>query len=240
MTFKNLVFLFTLSAFFCSAQEKIKPFTKFHTNVPEPSDIAYSPDFSKFYIANDGGVIYVTDTLGKKTGCAKVQGIDFEGLYADEKYIYAADERTRRVMVYDQADLKLVRQNEIAYLGGMNAGYEAITFNAKKNCFVISTEKNPVWFFELNSDLVKINEVKLKIASDISALCYHDNFMYALSDEDQCVLRLDPVSYEVLRKWRIPVTNPEGMTFDKQGNLVIVSDFEQTIFKFQLTENPKQ
>ncbi|MGZ3882885.1 MAG: SdiA-regulated domain-containing protein [Bacteroidia bacterium] len=238
---KIKIFLLSLifTSFFCDAQVKLKPFKKFHTNVPEPSDIVYSPDFSQFYIASDQGILYVTDTLGKKVKQAANEGLDFEGVWADDKFIFIADERARRVLVYDQTDLKVVRQNEIAYGGGMNAGYEGITYNAKKNCYVVVTEKNPIWFYELNADFVKINEVKRNIASDVSSICFHNDFMYALSDEDQCVLKLDPVTYEVLMKWKIPVTNPEGMTFDKQGHLVVVSDFEQSIFKFQLTDSLK-
>jgi uncharacterized protein YjiK len=236
---KKIILILSVASCIVVEAQSLKPFKKFRTNVPEPSDIAYTPDFSSFYIVSDQGILYQTDTLGKITKAAPFTGVDFEGVYSDDKNIYVADERTRRVHVYTQNTLEHTKQNEITYHGGMNEGYEGITFNQKKSCFVIVTEKNPIYFFELNSDLIKINETKLKIASDISAVYFYNDFMYALSDEDQTVFKLDPITYAVINKWKIPVTNPEGMAFDKQGNLVIVSDFEQTIFKFKLTENIK-
>ena len=231
---KTILILFISSVCFCHAQKRLKPFEKFRTNVSESSDITYSPDYSSFYIVSDQGYLYQTDLRGKIIKKAAETGMDFEGCFADDKYVYVADERTRKVIVYSQDSLQVIKQNEIPYMGGMNEGYEGITYNKKKGCFVLPVEKNPIYFFELNSDLMKIGEFKLKFASDVSAVCFYNDFMYALSDEDQTVFKLNPINYKVIDKWKISVTNPEGMTFDKEGNLVIVSDFEQTIFKFNL------
>lgn len=234
---KILIALLVAFTGFCEAQPMLKPFKKMRTNVPEPSDIVYSPNFDSFYIVSDEGFLFQADTMGKKIKCSAYTGVDFESVYADDKNVYVADERTRRVIVYTHDSLQFVRQNEVPYAGGMNLGYEGMTYNPKRNCFVLAIEKSPNWLFELNSDLVKINEVKLKLSADVSSISYYNNFIYILSDEDQMVFRLDPVTYRILNKWKIPVTNPEGMTFDRQGNLVVVSDFEQMIFKFQLTDN---
>lgn len=233
---KILFVLLVACAGLCEAQAMLKPFKKMRTNVPEPSDIAYSSNFDSFYIVSDEGFLFQADTMGKKIRCSPYTGVDFESVYADDKNIYVADERTRRVIVYTQDSLQFVRQNEVAYSGGMNLGYEGMTYNPKRKCFVLAIEKSPNWLFEINNDLVKINEVKLNLSADVSSICYHNDFIYILSDEDQMVFRLDPNTYRVLNKWKVPVTNPEGMTFDKQGNLVLVSDFEQMIFKFKLTE----
>ena len=227
-----LFFLFAFSA--PPKIAKLKFTKKYKTNVPEPSDIAYGKD-NTIFIVSDQGVLYQVDEAGKIVKTASEQGLDYEGVWADENFVYVADERARRIKVFDY-DLNLVRQNEVSYHGGMNLGYEGITYNEAKKCFLIATEKTPMWFFELNNDLVKINEKKMKIASDVSGLCFHDNFLYIVSDEDQTVMKLNPNDYSVIQKWQIPVTNPEGIAFDKQGNLIIVSDFEQTIFQFSLPE----
>lgn len=228
------VFGFVVAALFSGAQTKLKPFEKFHTNVSEPSDIAYSTDYSQMYIVSDKGILYKTDTLGKKIIDAEAKGLDFEGICMYNNVLYVTDERARRIMGYSPDSMILVRENEVAYTGAMNQGYEAITYNEVKKCFIIVTEKEPCWLFELNNDLVKINEKKLKIASDLSGLCYHDGFVYALSDENQMVIQLNASNYSVIQKWKIPVTNPEGITFDKNGNMVILSDVEQKIYKFKI------
>jgi uncharacterized protein YjiK len=202
--------------------------------VPEPSDIVYAPDNSCIYIISDKGLLCKTDTNGKILATAEVKGLDFEGMSMHEGNIYVTDERTRRIMVYSQNNLELIKQNELSYLGGINLGYEGIVYNAKKGCFIAVTEKDPTWFFELNKDLMKINEIRMKVASDISGLYYHNDLLYALSDEDQMVIEMDPLTYKVIQKWKVPVTNPEGICFDPNGNLVVLSDMEQKIYKFRL------
>src|ERR1700739_927942 len=203
---KTLLIILITSAGLCKAQRMLKAFEKYPTNVSEPSDISYSPDYSSFYIVSDQGYLYQTDLHGKILKRASQTGMDFEGAYADDKNVYVADERTRSVIVYSQDSLLVIKENEIPYMGGMNEGYEGITYNKKKSCFVLPVEKNPIYFFELNNDLVKTGKYKLKFASDISAVCFYNDYMYALSDEDQAIFKLDPITYKVLDKWRISVT----------------------------------
>lgn len=219
-----------------NAQNSLKPVKKTHTNLLEPSDIVCDASGAYFFMVGDKGVLSKVDTTGKVFATAKNKGLDFEGICLYNNQVYVTDERTRRIMVYSADSLTLVRQNEVSYHGGMNLGYECIAYNYKKNCFIVITEKDPTWVFELNADLVKINEVKLKIASDISGITYHNDYLYALSDEEQSVLKLDPLTYKVIKKWRVPITNPEGICFDNAGNLIVVSDLEQKIYKFQFTE----
>jgi len=232
---------FLFAIVFCNAQKtiRLKAFKHVRTNVAEPSDIGYTSDFSHFYIVSDQGYLYETDTAGKILKTATVTGIDFEALFIKDNFIYVADERSRVVHVYTLDSLKHVKEFSVPYSGGANDCYEGIAYNEKKKCFILLIEKNPSYLFELDDNFVKTKEIPLNIATDISSACYHKGFLYLLSDIDGLVLKLDPSDYSVLQKWSIPVTNPEGITFDKAGNLVIVSDKDQTIYKFPFNDSEK-
>jgi uncharacterized protein YjiK len=121
----------------------------------------------------------------------------------------------------------------VPFGGGRNRGYEAFTYNKAKNIFVLVVEKDPITLLELDVDFNIKNEVNLsKIARDIAAASFHDGFLWLLSDEDRMVLKLNPISYEVTAKWKLPVINPEGLAFDKDGNLIITCDDMQRMYYF--------
>jgi uncharacterized protein YjiK len=236
-TFPLLLLLICFS-FFSNAQ-KLSSFKKFRTQVPEPSDLVYNKDYSKFYCVSDQGFLFMIDTAGKILKQSKRTGTDFEGVYVDDQYVYVTDERTRRILLYDIESLAYIKQYEVSYAGAANEGYEGMTFNKKKNCYLLSIEKNPTMLFELNKDFQKLAEIPIKSISDISSICYHNDFIYILSDEDEKVVKLDPSTYAIISSWKIPVTNPEGICFDAQGHLVIQSDKDQKIYKFNLAQLPK-
>jgi uncharacterized protein YjiK len=125
----------------------------------------------------------------------------------------------------------------VPFGGGRNRGYEAITFNNAKNVFVLVVEKDPITLFELDADFKIINEINLsKIARDIAAATFYDNHLWLLSDEDRSIFKLNPTTYEVIGQWLLPVINPEGLAFDKEGNLLVTCDDMQRLYYFNNPE----
>lgn len=223
-----------------SAQKitKIKPFKKIYLSVPEPSDICLHPNGKTLFIVSDNGYLFETDLEGNVLRKADYKGLDCEGVHADEKFVYVVEEFSRKIRVFDIGTLQLQRTVYLEYNGGRNSAYEAITFNVAKNVFVLFTEKNPIYLFELNQDLQIINEYDLsKISRDISAATYYQDHLWLLGDEEMTVYKLNPKTYQVLDSWKLPVVNPEGLTFDANGNLLILSDDMQMLYYFKNPEN---
>ncbi|MGK4567529.1 SdiA-regulated domain-containing protein [Flavobacterium sp. 3HN19-14] len=224
-------------AIYAQKAVSIKPEKYISLDIPEPSDVCFRPDGKSMFIVSDNGFLFETDTEGKIIRKADYAGLDNEAVYVDEKYVYAVEEVTRKIKIFDVNTLKLERTVNLPYSGGRNKGYEALTFNKAKNKFVILTEKDPVYLFELDADLKVVNEINMsKIARDISAATYYNNALWLLSDEDMTVFKLDPNTYEVLAKWKVPIINPEGIAFDKSGNLLIQSDDMKRLYFFKNPE----
>ncbi len=217
---------------------KIKPERKIYINIPEPSDICIHPNGTSFFIVSDNGYLFETDLEGTVIRKADLKGLDYEGVYADENYVYVVDEFSRTITVLDINTLEIKKTVPIPYSGGRNAAYEAITFNKTTNKFLLFTEKNPIYLFELNENFQKENEIDLsKISRDISAASYHNNHLWLLGDEDMMVYKLDPKTYKVVNCWKVPIVNPEGLTFDQKGNMLILSDDMQLLYYFKNPEN---
>jgi uncharacterized protein YjiK len=216
---------------------KIKPTKFIATAIPEPSDICYSANSDTFFVVSDDGILFETNQEGKIIRSVVENDADFEAVFADETNVYAVNERHRKVEVFNKVSFQKSKTITVPFGGGRNRGYEALTFNKSKNSFVLIVEKDPITLFELDVNFVITNQIDLsKIARDIAAASYYNNFLWLLSDEDRTVFKLNPSTYEVLGKWELPVINPEGLAFDKDGNLLITCDDMQRIYYFNNPE----
>ncbi len=217
---------------------KIKPNNSINLKVSEPSDICINPiKPNHFFVASDDGYLAEIDRSGEVTRIKELPIYDAEAVYANEENIYVVDEFSRSITVLNH-DLEVERKITIAYGGGRNRSYEAFTYNPVKDKFILLTEMSPIYLFELTTDLKIHNEINMgKIARDISAATFYKGKLYLLSDEDKLIFRLDPSSYEVEKTWYVPVVNPEGMAFDEDGHVLIVSDDREKLYYFNPLED---
>jgi len=240
MIFKKYIFvgitIFTLSV---NAQkvDKLKPIKSVSVKIPEPSDICYDSKTDTFFIVSDTGVLYETDKDFNVLKKQVQKGTDFEAVASDGSFVYAVDESNRTIYKYDSKTFKLIKSTVIPYDGARNKGYESFDFNKTTNKFALLTESNPVLLFELDTEFKITNQTDLSsMASDISSARFYDGFLWLLSDEDMMLLKVNPLTYDVIKKWSLPVINPEGLAFDKEGNIVISCDDMQRVYYFNNPE----
>jgi len=220
----------TVSVAVPSVNLKVK--YSFKTAVDEPSDVALSADGKSFFIVSDDGILYQTDLEGKILKKAPFEATDFEGCYANADKVFVVDERTRLVHTFDQATLERELSIEVPYMGGRNKGFKSFTYNAEKQRYLLITEKDPTIVFELDAAFQVKDRVTIKVASDLSSATFNKGKLYLLSDEEHTVFEVNPTNYQVIRKWVLPVINPEGINFLPDGRLVILSDDAGTIYYF--------
>lgn len=222
-----------------NAQEilKLEATEKREIQVPEPSDIALSADAKSLFVVSDNGFLFETDLKGTILRKADYKGLDDEAVYANESHVYVVEEFSRKIKMFSFPELILEKTINIPYNGGRNKAYEGFTFNKVKDVFMLFVEKDPLYVFELNEKLEKINEINLgNLARDISAATYYDNHLWLLSDEDRTIFKLNPKNYSVISRWEIPVLNAEGLAFRPDGNFVVASDALQRLYYFNNPE----
>ena len=221
----------------CIRPVKIKPQRSVSLKVAEPSDICFYAATGNFFIASDDGALAEIDRDGKLLREVPAKGSDFEAVCTDGQKIYAVDETHRNIYIYDPATLESSQVINLPYSGARNKGYEAMAFNSDKKSFVLLTEKDPLYLFELDGNLTITNKRDLSgIARDISAATFYNHALWLLSDEDMMLMKLDPATYKVQAKWSLPVINPEGFAFDAEGNLLVTCDDMQRLYYFNNPE----
>jgi uncharacterized protein YjiK len=176
--------------------------------------------------------IYELDLDGDIQDVTNVEGVDLEAISIDEdEHFYIADESKAKVWRVDH-DGNREESFDIDTTDG-NSGIEGLTFD-DKNHMLVAKEKHPATIIEVNLDDKELDRKKIDYADDISALTWNanDDHLYALSDEEQKLWRLDS-DYDKITSWKLPINNPEGIAFSKD-KMYIVSDAEDRLYVFSL------
>lgn len=230
----SLLLFVLLCSFKNDKHVRLHAYKHFTIHLDEPSDICLtSNDASHFYIVSNRGCIAETDSSGKILRKTKYDGSDYESVCVKDHQIYTIDESLRRIDVLDEADFKLKKSIYLTFMGPRNKGFEGLTYIPSEKKFITVTEK-PVMIYELNEQLQITNQLSPKQFSELSAVTYHNNYLWFLSDEKHEVLQLNPSDYSVVRHYNVPVNNPEGISFDANGDLLILSDDMSELFKFKM------
>jgi uncharacterized protein YjiK len=228
----KLLFVFVgLSACAQPAVSFLKPSKSIALDIPEPSDVCVAANGKTLFIVSDDGGLYETDLEGKVLRSTTLDLTDTEGVYADNENIYLVEESNRFIKQYAIKDFALVNTVYVPYPGGRNKSFESIAKRSEGG-FVLFTEKDPVWMFELNEQLQETGRAKWNLPGDISAATFHNNALWLLSDERAEIWLTDLGQKSIVRRFKLPVLNPEGIAFLPNGTLLILSDDEHRLYFF--------
>jgi uncharacterized protein YjiK len=211
---------------------KLKPAKKQNLKINEPSEIVFLEN-NKYLVLANKAFVYEMDQNGKVLKTIPYKGYDLEAACIALGKIYLMDEAYRTVTVMD-LNYSVLKTHQIQYAGARNLSFEGMTFNPETNHFISATEKHPDLFYEFDQDFNVLNQFEIKGIREVSGLTYYKNKLYILSDEMHSVFKVNPVTYQILHQWKIPVINPEGISFDEQGNMLIISDDMNKLFTFNM------
>ncbi|HZG01906.1 MAG TPA: SdiA-regulated domain-containing protein [Chitinophagales bacterium] len=210
-------------------RETLRHVKRSKLSVPEPSDIVIRGN--EIFIASDRGVLFKLDSNFGIVQRSKWSGVDFEALTFAGNELIVADERTRQLHYIDPANLDVQRITELQYHGGANQGIEGMAYDPVSKSLYICIEKSPCTIAKIDAHGA-VEWIPVKGLSDISGAAWYNNELYLLSDEDHCIALFDLTKNSVSKRWVISVNNPEGLAFDNAGNVWVISDDEQAVYKF--------
>ena len=209
--------------------ETLVPNKKIKINAGEPSGIYCSN--GNCIISSDDGNVYSFNPENYQIENLKIFGEDFEGVTISGNNIYLIEERSRKLLKYDN-EFQLLKTVTLPYSGRLNRGYEGVT-HYNGNLFVI-TEKNPCLLTILNKDLQITNHVLLNIKEASDIIIYKDELL-VLSEQDHCIYVLDITNYKIKKKFNLNLIGAEGICMYK-NQMLITSDKLSTVYFFDIPE----
>ena len=201
-------------------------------HVDEPSDLAFAGG-RLFTISDAHSKIYEIDDDGDVKSEIDIAGHDLEALAIDGDGDFVVADESRAKIWHIAADGERHDPIEVPDADDGNSGIEGLAFD-RAGHLLVAKEKDPARILELDADGAELRNEKIHFADDLSALTFNpeDKHLYALSDEEHTLYRLD-AGWDVVTAWKLPVKHPEGIAFD--GDLLYVaSDSEQRLSIYEL------
>lgn len=199
--------------------------------VDEPSDLALV-DGRLYTVSDAHSKIYGISRDGDVETEIDIDGHDMEALAFDTERgeFLVADESKAKIWHIDASGARRDAIELDADDG--NSGIEGLAFDDTGRLFV-AKEKDPARIYILDRDGTVLERKKIDFAADLSALAFDSETgrLYALSDQDRAVFRLD-ADLEVEYAWRVPCEKPEGLAIEG-GRLYIASDSEERLYELE-------
>ncbi len=214
------------------SSSRLRTVDRYRLDIKEPSDLTLV-DGELYAISDVHSRIYKISPKGRIKSTNDIEGSDMEALSFDNKHnkFIVGDESTGKIWRIDD-DGSRGSPIELDNAEDGNSGIEGLAFDDDGHLFV-AKEKDPARIYELDADGEILHDTKIEFADDLSALAWNsdDGHLYALSDEEQSLYKLDR-DLEIDTAWRLPIEHPEGLAFDGE-RIFIVSDSEERLYELE-------
>ena len=206
----------------------------FGLDFPEASGLAWVDD-ALVAVSDAKGAIYGVDPAdGERRARLAIGFTDLEAIAFDtvtREFLIAPEGRGAILRL--SAEGTQVSTNGVKWADDGNSGLEGLAVRADDGHVFAAKEKDPAQIAEYDENGRQVRRVDVDFASDLSELALADDgFLYALSDEDQALFRLD-ADMNVLRTWPLPMKHPEGLAVHA-GRVYVANDGEDRLYVFRL------
>ena len=216
--------------------------SRFLKGIPESSDVVFDKETGHLFIVSDHGILFECEMTGKVIRSAPIEGLDFEGVEVKDGFVYVSDEKARIVYKYRKSDLALAARYKVKWEGGYNKAYESVTYNYTKNCFVMVAER-PATLVEYDTLFHEIKRYPLATVDkrfadlSISGARWRSGHLFLLSSSACRLFDCSAADYSVRSVRRLQMEDPEGVTFDDSGNMLVTSDNCQKLYYYKKINN---
>ena len=233
MKIVTLLFIVFSLPVICTSQS-LKPAFAHWLKTSEPSDLCATNTAGEYVMLSEKGSVYIINDKGDILRESPFHGFDLEAVCTDGTNYLVSEESFQQIHVLDGRTLELIRTVPMRHGGGRNEGVEAMVYLPETGHFLLSTEKDPQFFMELDKDLRILQTFTIAGIKEVSALSIINKDLYVLSDENHSLYRVNLTARKIESTYDIPVINPEGLCELPEGKMMIVSDDMAKIFHFQI------
>ncbi len=237
MRYLAILLLPALILFTNCTEEKteIKPEFKiraqYKVDFPEPSGLSLSFDNNYLWsVSDDNSRAYLITKTGKTVSTIQTNGDDLEGIcVVDTNLLATICERNREILLVDTLG-NVIKSAKLDLTGDLNKGLEGITINRVNGNYYLLNEKDPGLLIVVDSELNEMQRIVLNFAKDYAAICFTDNNLWIISDEDKKLYKCT-LTGKVLEEYFTGIQQVEGVTVDETNGLIyLVSDIKEMLY----------
>lgn len=201
--------------------------------IPEASGIGYCSDSDTLIVANDEGSYNEIDTEGKILKKKKLGNYDLEGVVCEESQLIFAVE-DKGVLIVDRKSGDKQKMRFDTYFDGKKVplfnkkeGLEGIAKNGDRLYLSKQSKKKKNAFIaviDLTASPLRIVDIIEHGISDTSGLCYHEGYLYMVSDRKDLLVKYDLETEKKVQKIKLGKGAWEGIAFDNNGFVYLADD----------------
>lgn len=219
--------------------------------IPEASGICFSQKSKTLFVVSDKGWLYEIEKSGKILQKHRIGHHDLEGIACDDKHnrLLLVDEGKDNLLIVSRTNFKVRKKLNISrnYKGEIllkkdkRHGLEGATLYHDKVLLVNQSNQkypaqDPSIIVQIDPDSsrqkVPIETIYNPHKKDIAGLCYHDNYLYMVSDKKDNIIKYDLKTQKVIMKTKLPLFAQEGIAFDDEG-FIYFADDNGGVFKYK-------
>ena len=209
--------------------------------IPEASGIGYCRNSDTLIVANDEGSYYEISPEGKILEKNKLGNYDLEGVVCEDNQMLFAVENKGILIVERKRgqDKNVILHTNFSgkkvTLFNKKAGIEGIAKHGDRIYLSKQSKKKKDAFIavldQTTSPFSIIDVLEHGIA-DTSGLCYHEGYLYMVSDRKDLLVKYDLEQRKKVNKVKLPKGAWEGIAFDNHG-FVYLADDEGRVLKYK-------
>jgi uncharacterized protein YjiK len=213
----------------------LEPVVVYQLLMTSPSSIAYNAEKNSLYaVSEQNGYLYELSLSGFILNSVNLNASRPKGIsFLSRDTLVIAEEGTGKIVKYTTSGSRL---NAFSLNVSTQNGYglNGVSYSKSRDEYFAITRQQPSLWLQISNSGNEIKRLEVNFSSELTDI-YYDNLegiSWLVSSASHILFKIDN-SGNVIKSWGLPVSYPEGITFDNQNRMYIVSNYDAKLYVFE-------
>lgn len=213
----------------------LEPIAVYQLLITSPSSIAYNADKNTLYaVSEQNGYLYELALNGFLLNSVNLNAIRPKGIsFLSRDTLIIAEEGTGKLVKYTTSGTRL--NTFLVNVSTQNGyGLNGVSYSRSRDEYFTVTRQQPSLWIQISNSGTEIKRLEINFTSDLTDVYYDDveGINWLVSSASHLLFKLDN-NGNIIKSWGLPVSYPEGITFDNQNRMYIVSNYDAKLYVFE-------
>ncbi|MGB9696819.1 MAG: SdiA-regulated domain-containing protein [Ignavibacteria bacterium] len=213
----------------------LEPIVGYQLLVTSPAAIAYNADKNTLYaVSEQNGYLYELTLSGFLLNSVNLNATRPKGIsFLSRDTLIIAEEGTGKLVKYTTSGTRL---NAFSVNVSTQNGYglNGVSYSKSQDEYFAVTRQHPSLLLQFSNSGTEIKRLEVNFSSDLTDIYYDslEEVSWVVSSSSHLLFKIDD-NGNVIKSWGLPVSYPEGITFDNQNKMYIISNYDAKLYVFQ-------